>query len=268
MDFALILLVLVLVTGGISVGYRVVVERGRGGRRGEGDGEGVGGEVVVTRPVVVEYARALFPVVLIVFALRSFVVEPFRIPSGSMLPSLHIGDFILVNKYTYGLRLPVVNWKVMPVGKPERGDVMVFRYPRDPSLNFVKRVVGLPGDVIGYHDKQLFVNGEAVKREADGAFYFEQAELRGRTAEQYVETIGEKSYATILDGDYRGRDMQVTVPAERYFVLGDNRDHSNDSRYWRFVPESHVVGRAFFIWFSWRGLGSGGVHWSRIGTSI
>jgi len=214
---------------------------------------------------VVEYARALFPVVLVVFLLRSFVVEPFRIPSGSMLPSLHIGDFILVNKFSYGIRLPVLHNKVADVGGPARGDVMVFRYPKDPALNFVKRVVGLPGDVVEYRAKELFINGEMVARETDGAFAFDP---RGREGARYVETIDDSAHAIVIDPAVRGRDMRVTVPAASYFVMGDNRDHSNDSRYWRFVPEDHVVGRAFFIWFSWQGWSAGGVHWSRIGSRI
>ena len=276
MDFSLILFVFVVVTGFISIGYRLIFERSRVAADGAAAPPSDAGEadnahnaqLPPRQPVLVEYARALFPVVLIVFVLRSFVVEPFRIPSGSMLPSLHIGDFILVNKYSYGIRLPIIHHKIIPVGGPARGDVMVFRYPKDPALNFVKRVVGVPGDVIGYQDKKLFINGEQVPQIADGEFHFNQPKLRGRSADRYLETIDESKHAIITDRGLRGRDMEVTVPAGSYFVMGDNRDHSNDSRYWRFVPESHVVGRAFFIWFSWKGFANGGVHWSRIGNSI
>ena len=265
MDFSLILFVFVVVTGLISLGYRLVFERSR---IAVGDAGAPAPDSSRTKPLLVEYARALFPIVLLVFVLRSFVVEPFRIPSGSMLPSLHIGDFILVNKFSYGIRLPVINHKIIPVGAPERGNVMVFRYPRDPKLHFVKRVVGLPGDIIGYKDKKLFINGEPAARVADGEFEFGQLKLRGRSADRYLETIDDSAHSIIIDRDTRGRDMTVTVPEGNYFVMGDNRDHSNDSRYWRFVPEDHVVGKAFFIWLSWKGLKNGGVAWSRIGNLI
>ena len=295
MDFSLILLVFVVFTGLVSLWHRLTVERPArtaAERPARTAAERPAAERAVaaeradtadtqsrasamthvqplpTKPLLVEYARALFPVVLVVFLLRSFVIEPFRIPSGSMLPSLHIGDFILVNKFSYGIRLPIINRKIIAVGGPERGDVMVFRYPRDPKLNFVKRVVGLPGDVIGYQDKQLFVNGEQVSRVADGEFHFRQLALRGQSADRYLETIDDATHAIIIDRDLGGRDMRVSVPPGNYFVMGDNRDHSNDSRYWRFVPEDHVVGRAFFIWFSWKGLSEGGVQWSRIGNAI
>jgi len=262
-DFSLVLFVCVVITGVISLGYRFIERR----RAASAAGESAPATATAARrpPTVVEYARALFPVVLVVFLLRSFVVEPFRIPSGSMLPSLHIGDFILVNKFSYGIRLPVLHNKIAAVGGPARGDVMVFRYPQDPALNFVKRVVGLPGDVVTYRDKQLIINGQAAARAGDGAFPFSP---RGREGARYVETIDDSAHVIVIDPAVRGRDMQVTVPAGSYFVMGDNRDHSNDSRYWRFVPEDHVVGRAFFIWFSWKGWGDGGVHWRRIGSRI
>ncbi len=278
MDFSLILLVFVVLTGLVSLLYRLLFERSlersriAGDARAPASAEAEGSSASpTTKPLLVEYARALFPVVLLVFVLRSFVIEPFRIPSGSMLPSLHIGDFILVNKFSYGLRLPVINRKVVSVGGPARGDVMVFRYPRDPKLNFVKRVVGLPGDVIGYKNKKLFINGEQAPRVEDGVFHFGQSQRRGpalRDADRYLETTDESTHTIIIDRDLHGRDMQVTVPEGNYFVMGDNRDHSNDSRYWRFVPEENVVGRAFFIWFSWKGLENGGVEWNRIGDRI
>ena len=277
MDFSLILLIFVVITGLVSLAYRLMVERPRaaaGGTTEADDADDAGGAgadsatAPPSKPLLVEYARALFPVVLVVFLLRSFVIEPFRIPSGSMLPSLHIGDFILVNKFSYGIRLPVINQKIIAMGSPGRGDVMVFRYPIDPKLNFVKRVVGLPGDVIDYKDKKLFVNGKQVPRVADGVFHFEQLKQRGKSADRYLETIDDSTYAIIIDRGLHGRDARVTVPEGNYFVMGDNRDHSNDSRYWRFVPEANVVGKAFFIWFSWRGLTEGGIKWNRIGNTI
>ncbi|MGR3984048.1 MAG: signal peptidase I [Gammaproteobacteria bacterium] len=258
MDFSAILLLLVALTGAITGGHRLLLLRARGAPTAEP-------ERPPPPPLLVEYARAFFPVLLLVFALRSFVVEPFRIPSGSMLPSLHIGDFILVNKFSYGLRIPVWNRKIIPLGAPERGDVMVFRYPRDPSLNFIKRVVGLPGDVIAYRGKKLFINDREVARREDGEFYFGAPP---RAAVRHIETIGDSAHTILLDPEVRARDARAHVPLGHYFVMGDNRDHSNDSRYWRFVPESHVAGKAFFIWFSWKRPPGAGIRWSRIGNRI
>lgn len=266
MDFSLVLLIALVVTGGIILIYRILV-----GNRVEEtvvDSSGVA-TASVSQPVIVEYARALFPVILIVFVLRSFIVEPFRIPSGSMLPSLHIGDFILVNKFQYGVRLPVINKKIVPISSPERGDVMVFKYPVNPDLNFIKRVVGLPGDTLSYVDKQLTINGVPVEVLEDGEFMFKQAKLKGNIALQFIETIDDSTHRILKDGSRKSRNLeQVVVPEGHYFVMGDNRDHSNDSRYWRFVPEENVVGKAFFIWFSWKSTSGGGVEWRRIGNSI
>ncbi|MGI9311340.1 MAG: signal peptidase I [bacterium] len=268
MDFSLVLLVFVAITGLVSLGYWLLFERARVAARGAERVVPDGSAPRRAQPVLVEYARALFPVVLAVFLLRSFVVEPFRIPSGSMLPSLYVGDFILVNKFTYGIRLPVIHRKVFEMGSPARGDVMVFRYPKNPDLNFIKRVVGLPGDVIAYRGKKLFINGEVAPRAEQGHFRFDPLRLRGRAVARYRETIGDSDHAILIDPDAPGLDMEVTVPAGRYFVMGDNRDHSNDSRYWRFVPERNVVGKAFFIWFSWKSAPGAGVRWSRIGDGI
>ncbi len=250
MDFSLILFVALVVSGGILLLARLL------GRRRD-------------QSIIVEYARALFPVILFVFVLRSFVIEPFRIPSGSMLPGLHIGDFILVNKFKYGIRLPVVNRKVISIDSPERGDVIVFRYPRNPRLNFIKRVIGLPGDKLSYVDKKLRINGEAVEVRDDGRYAYAQNKLKGTSASQRVETIDGDEHLIMLDDQGFTRNLEeVDVPAGHYFVMGDNRDHSNDSRYWGFVPEGNVVGEAFFIWFSWKSVSGGGVEWSRIGNTI
>lgn len=219
-------------------------------------------------PLVIEYARAFFPVILLVFVLRSFVVEPFRIPSGSMYPTLHIGDFILVNKFHYGVRLPVINTKLIDVSEPERGEVMVFRYPHDEDVNFIKRVIGVPGDVIRYEDKQIWINGEAVEIASEGAYMLPR-EGGGRTETGlFAETIGDSTHSIINDPGRRSRGMEIRVPEGQYFVMGDNRDHSNDSRFWGFVPEENIVGRAFFIWFSWDSVNGGGVNWGRIGNGI
>lgn len=221
--------------------------------------------VVVRRggkePVVVEYAKSFFPVLLIVFLLRGFVVEPFRIPSGSMLPSLYIGDFILVNKSAYGVRLPVLNLKVIETGEPKRGDVVVFRYPRDPSLDYIKRIIGLPGDHIAYYNKVLYVNDKVVKREFVGPF-----EGPGEPhANKYKEDLFDREHLILLKpGRPNSLEGEYIVPEHMYFAMGDNRDNSNDSRVWGPVPEANLVGKAFMIWMHW----SDGVHWNRIGSMI
>lgn len=221
-------------------------------------------------PWWVEYGVSFFPVILFVFVLRSFIVEPFRIPSGSMLPTLQSGDLILVNKFTYGLRLPVIDTKVIPIGQPQRGDVMVFRYPVDPSVDYIKRVVGLPGDQVAYLDKKLYINGKEVPRKADGQ-YFEPDRV-AYTA-QFIETLGDKPHKILLDErrsqdigpissfpyrekcEYLRNGMRCTVPDGVYFMMGDNRDNSLDSRFWGFVPEANIVGKAFFIWMNFGSLG-------------
>lgn len=265
MDFSLILFLILLVTATIVVTHKIFFNRkGQAAIRLE-----TTGNAARVEPIVVEYAKALFPVILIVFALRSFLVEPFRIPSGSMLPSLHIGDFILVNKFSYGIRLPVINKKVFSVSSPQRGDVMVFRFPRNPKVNYIKRVVGLPGDTLTYINKQLSINGQPIETEDDGKYAYQQARLKGVFADQMIEIIDRSTHKILLDSRSKSRDLErVVVPQGHYFVMGDNRDHSNDSRYWRFVPEANVVGRAFFIWFSWKSVTGGGVEWSRIGNFI
>ena len=214
-----------------------------------------------TDPVVVEYAKSFFPVLLIVFLLRGFVVEPFKIPSGSMLPSLYIGDFILVNKFSYGVRVPVLNKKIFETGSPERGDVMVFRYPRDPSLDYIKRVIGLPGDHVAYYNKVLYVNGKPTERKFEG-----QYEGPGQShASEYVEDLVDMEHPILLmPGRPNSLEGEYVVPEGMYFVMGDNRDNSADSRVWGAVPEENIVGKAFMIWMHW----SGGVHWNRLGNSI
>ena len=212
-------------------------------------------------PVIVEYSKSFCPVLLIVFLLRGFIVEPFRIPSGSMLPSLYIGDFILVNKFAYGIRLPMWNKKVIETADPERGDVVVFRYPRNPSLDYIKRVVGLPGDHIAYYNKVLYVNGKPVSRDFAGEY-----EGPGQThANKYKEDlVGVKHSILLQPGRPSILEVEYIVTDEMYFVMGDNRDNSNDSRVWGAVPESHLVGKAFMIWMHW----NGGVKWDRIGNMI
>ena len=218
------------------------------------------------QPVIVDYARSFFPVILLVLVIRSFLVEPFRIPSASMLPTLHIGDFILVNKFAYGIRLPVLNNEIIAVGRPERGDVFVFRYPNDPSIDYIKRVVGLPGDKIGYFNKTLYVNNKAIVHN------LHEKDVRLLTvaparSELYFEQLGDRRHAILIDPDRSSVEGEMIVPAGHYFAMGDNRDNSNDSRFWGTVPQENLVGKAFFIWMSWN-WNAGGVVWSRLGNTI
>lgn len=212
-------------------------------------------------PVIVEYSKSFFPVLLVVFLLRGFVVEPFRIPSGSMLPSLYIGDFILVNKFAYGVKVPIINFKLVELDRPERGDVVVFRYPRDPSLDYIKRVIGLPGDHVAYYNKVLYVNGTPVDREFIG-----QYKGPGQTfANEYIEKLNEGEHSMLLL-PARPNNLQgeYIVPEGTFFVMGDNRDNSNDSRVWGPVPESNLVGKAFMIWMHY----SDEWHMDRVGNLI
>jgi signal peptidase I len=220
-------------------------------------------------PVLIEYSRSLFPVLLIVLLFRSFLFEPFKIPSGSMIPTLLIGDFILVNKYAYGLRLPVLNSKFMDVGEPQRGDVVVFRYPVDPGVNFIKRLVGLPGDTVVYRDKKLFINGEPVALESQGSYSSNEVKCTTPRpdAVRYLEELGDAQHDILVHTGSGSRDGQWVVPEGHYFMMGDNRDRSNDSREWGFVPEANLMGRAVGIWLNFdytKGCGD----FSRVGEGI
>lgn len=260
MNFALILFLLLMVTGILWLADRYVFRKRRGKEAKD--------------PWWVEYGASFFPVILVVFLLRSFLVEPFKIPSGSMLPTLLVGDFILVNKYTYGIRLPVANKKVLELGSPQRGDVVVFRYPVNPSLDYIKRVVGLPGDKIVYENKRLTINGESlvVNRVED---YLDKEKLY--YTPRYVETLGTVEHDILIEDEappfvpqvmqfpgrenchYNSAGFACEVPPGHYFVMGDNRDNSQDSRVWGFVPDENLVGKAFFIWLNFS-------DWKRIGS--
>jgi signal peptidase I len=271
MDFSLIMLLALGVTGLIWGLDRAWLAPARGRKLRDLKSSGATAEALHkagAEPVWVEYARAFFPVILVVFLLRSFLIEPFRIPSGSMLPSLLIGDFILVNKYTYGIRIPVINIKVMDVGSPQRGDVMVFRYPKNPSDNYIKRVVGLPGDRILYRDKKLYVNGKLMDQTDIGDYTYNEAGERHVKIQRLKERLDQIDHDILHVGNGSIGDLEYTVPARHYFVFGDNRDRSNDSRFWGPVPEENIVGKAFMIWFSWDSANGGGVVFNRIGNSI
>lgn len=255
MDFSLLLVVAVAVTGLIwllDLLWLRPARRRAADNAEAGTTEGldpVAREKVLKEPWPVDYARSFFPVLLVVLVLRSFIVEPFQIPSGSMRPTLEVGDFILVNKFTYGLRLPVVHTRFVEMNDPQRGDVMVFRFPNEPAVNFIKRVVALPGDTVRYEGKQLYVNGEAVPK---ALLEEDPAESPGELL--LAERLGDAQYKIYNNPRDPGPQVgEVVVPDGHYFTMGDNRDHSNDSRYWGFVPEENIVGRAFAVWMHWDG---------------
>jgi len=266
--------VLVCVTGVIWALDRLLWANGRAraapGKRADMPDRA---SVPAKEPAYVEYAKAFFPVILIVFLLRSFVVEPFRIPSGSMLPSLFIGDFILVSKFSYGIRLPVINKKIIALSEPHRGDVLVFRFPGDESINYIKRVVGLPGDRIVYEGKKLYVNGQLMPQTGGAPYTLRQGGEMTYELMRLRENLDGVEHDILLSGRADATPPPFTVPAGQYFVMGDNRDHSNDSRYWGYVPEQNLVGKAFLIWFSWDSSASDAWFWqrvvfSRIGSTI
>lgn len=218
-------------------------------------------------PLVVEYAHSFFPVLFIVLILRSFIVEPFRIPSGSMMPTLLIGDFILVNKFAYGVRLPVVNTKLAEVGEPQRGDIVVFRFPQDPSVDYIKRIIGLPGDRVAYYNKQLYVNDRIVPQTRLGNYLGTGKGVTMTGAALLNEDLTGVAHDILIRDGQPGVQGEFTVPAGNYFVMGDNRDNSNDSRYWGTVPEGNLVGRAFLIWMNWD-WDNGGIAFDRLGSML
>jgi signal peptidase I len=221
-----------------------------------GDGEG-GASAGMT--VLIEYSRSFFPVLLFVLVIRSFIFEPFRIPSGSMMPTLFQGDFIFVKKYSYGLRLPVTETKILETGSPERGDVVVFRLPSDPSINYIKRVVGLPGDQVVYERHRLLINGEEIALEP-------HPEATSQDP-RFVEQLGEREHEILItNAAYMVRDGAYTVPEGHYFMMGDNRDNSRDSRFINSIPETHLVGEAVRIWMHMDG--PSWPRWDRIGNKI
>jgi signal peptidase I len=274
MNFALILFLATLVTGLMVLADRLILARRRA--------------VDAPEPWWIEYPKSFFPVLLIVFLLRSFLAEPFKIPSSSMRPTLEVGDFILVNKFAYGIRLPIIERKIIPLGDPQRGDVVVFRYPVSPSQDFIKRVIGVGGDEIVYRDKQLSINGKPWGQAPDGSYSYLEG-LRFETTERFLESVpgaatpaahtisrtphaqpvylqNVRSFPGRENCDYNDRGFVCRVPPGHYFMMGDNRDNSDDSRYWGFVPDDHIRGRAFFVWFNWDDISS--FAFKRVGSGI
>lgn len=290
MNFALILFILTVITGIFWIFERTVFlpQRRRkaeeaasafeaANREALGRGDAAVGEdlrrlkaTALRQPWWLEYTAGLFPVILIVFLLRSFLFEPFRIPSGSMLPTLHIGDFILVNKYDYGIRLPVLNTKVLEMGAPQKGDIIVFRYPMDESVDFIKRVVATPGDRVEYRDKVLYVNGVEQAQSRPRDFVDDSTMV---TLEERTENLSGLEHSIAVDHrrpswvpmqavmkkestcSYNDRGFVCTVPECKYFAMGDNRDNSEDSRFWGFVPDENLVGKAVCIWANFSDMG-------------
>ena len=227
-------------------------------------------ERLLMQPWWLDWTAGLFPVICAVFLLRSFLFEPFKIPSASMVPTLLVGDLILVNKYHYGVRLPVINKKIIANNDPQRGDVMVFRYPKDTSIDYIKRVVGVPGDEVAYLNKRLFLNGKPVETQPEGEYYDEDSR---RYAQQFSEKLGAVEHRVLTNKEvppfmmavedfpmkescnYSAEGVTCKVPAGQYFMMGDNRDNSQDSRYWGFVPDQNIVGKAFLIWMNFGNLG-------------
>ena len=226
-------------------------------------------KMLLAQPKWLEFTAGLFPVILIVFLIRSFAIEPFRIPSGSMLPTIYAWDFVLVDKHQYGMRFPVFNFEITQGEPVQRGDIIVFHYPLDKGTDFIKRVIGLPGDEIRYFDKKLFINGKLQSTQQTGTFYDEESFTH---LDQYEETLGTLRHDILVNPRvesqahpivafehlencaYSMGNMACKVPEGHYFVMGDNRDNSADSRFWGFVPSENIVGRAFLIWMSFRDL--------------
>ncbi len=256
--FPLFMLLILLLTGIIWLVDYLFFQKKRG----------VGTE----EPTAVEYAKSFFPVILVVFIIRSFVAEPFKIPSGSMKPTLLAGDYILVNKYTYGLRLPVLNTVFLDVGQPKRGDVAVFHFPPNPKIDYIKRIIGLPGDQIQYQNKRLTINGEQLDVNIADIASMEHQRESVIAVQHLTEQLGDIQHDILVHdvpnryepnsiGDKFLNGESITVPEGSYFAMGDNRDNSSDSRVWKFVPNDNLVGKAFFIWFNFDEFG-------RIGNSI
>ena len=269
-DFATIMFIAVLVTGIIWLIDSRLWAPKRNTEIARLEASSASEEVIEEarkEPLLVEYSKSFFPVILIVLLLRSFLMEPFRIPSGSMIPTLLIGDFILVNKFSYGVRLPVINKKILDTGEPKRGDVAVFRYPKDPSVDYIKRIIGLPGDRIEYRNKVLYINGTRMNQKEVAPYVSSDSGLPIPGTTVFSENLEGVEHSMLHESGKPILNGEMIVPEGHYFVMGDNRDNSNDSRFWGTVPEENLVGRAFMVWMNWN-FDEGGIEWKRIGSLI
>jgi signal peptidase I len=255
MDFSGILAIATILTGVIWL-IDLLFFKPRRVREGE-----------TKEPKIAEYARSFFPILLIVFVIRSFIVEPFRIPSGSMRPTLLEGDFILVNKFTYGIRLPLLGKKVFSLNEPKQGDILVFRFPNNPKIDFIKRVIAVPGDKVSYKDKVVYVNGKPLEQTFLGITQDKEPSGFSYPVSHFREALDSGSHSIYVHPTFDQNYGEVTVPAGSYFVMGDNRDKSDDSRAWGFVPEELILGKAFLIWMSWDNQAKD-MRWARMGTRL
>lgn len=262
-DFSLVLTLAVLISGALWAFDALLLKPGRRERLQAAQAQAANagqvlpneaGARILREPWLFETAHSFFPVLAVVWVLRSFIAEPFTIPSGSMIPTLEVGDYVLVNKFAYGIRLPVLGTKIIPLGEPQRGDVMVFRFPAQPSINYIKRVIGLPGDLVESRNEVLYINGVEAARELQPA----RADATPEEA-IYLEQLGDHRHFTREEAGIQpaGSEWRYTVPDGSYFMMGDNRDNSNDSRFWGPVSEQLIVGRAFYIWLHKQP----GLHW-------
>lgn len=250
MNFALILVILSLISGVIYLFDALFWAKKRNPEQ--------------KVPRLIEYSRSFFPVFFIVLLLRSFLIEPFRIPSGSLEPTLLVGDFLAVNKFAYGFRLPVWEKKIISIANPKTGDVAVFRWPPNPSYDYIKRVIGVPGDKIVYKNKKLSINGNVAKQQF---IEYTTDESSGKVVAKYRENLNGRVHDIYIRPDVLATDFDIEVPPGHYFMMGDNRDDSADSRYWGFVADDYLRGKAFLVWMSWNGK-TDRIRWSKIGQII
>ncbi|KPJ67906.1 MAG: signal peptidase [Coxiella sp. DG_40] len=254
-DFPLILTSLVLITGLISLIDILffAAKRKKIGKK---------------KSIFIDYSRSFFPILLIVLLIRSFLIQPYRVPTGSLMPTILPGDFIAVNQFAYGLRLPVVNYKIVNIGEPKHGDIALFRWPNNPKIIFVKRVVGIPGDHVVYRNKTLYVNGKVADQKLIGKTLDIEPDNTPVVVQKRLEDLlGVKHYIFVRESDGYIGTVDTVVPKNNYFMMGDNRDASDDSRYWGFVPEQNLIGKAFLVWMSWDSV-KREIRWHRIGEKI
>lgn len=248
MNFALFLFVGIVITGIVYALEHLWLKKKRSAQE--------------KAPWIIRELSSFFPILIVVFVLRSFVIEPFRIPSSSLEPTLRIGDFVAVNKFIYGIRLPIIEKKIINIKQPKRGDIVVFRWPPNPKFDFIKRVIGLPGDEIRYENKQFYINGKKVELSPTDMSFEKEP-----TFKEFIEYLPGQTHHIFQRSDIAPFDFMITVPKDHYLVIGDNRDDSADSRFWGFVPDSYLRGQAFGIWMSWDQQ-----HWrirfNRIGKAI